>query len=235
MSATNVVQNVTSDSKHKTFNHIPWIFKQAVLDTKNHQHHYTTPEGIRYPSITTLLGKTRPTENAKGIKAWRDRMGQEVSQFIFNELGIIGTEAHKLNENYLNNIHTGDDYRLLSHAHHNNFKPHLDRMDNVHGIEVQLYSDKLKVAGTSDCIAEYDGVLSVIDYKTKRSKQEVGYMLDPFIQTTAYSLMWEELTGNKVEQLIILASSEKNTMQKFVGKRDDYINKLNERITQYKP
>ncbi len=91
----------------------------------------------------------------------------------------------------------------------------------------------MKLAGTSDCIANYDGELSIIDYKTKRSNQKEEWMTDHFIQGTAYSEMFKELTGIEIKQVVILVSSEKNSRMEFVKKTDDYKDLLTQRLNQY--
>ncbi len=121
----------------------------------------------------------------------------------------------------------------MSEAHFKNLLPFLNKINDIHGIELRLYSDKMRLAGTSDCIAKYDGTLSIIDYKTKRSNQREEWLTDHFIQATAYGVMFKELTGIKVEQIVILVSSEKNTRMEFIKKPDNYLDLLEQRIDQY--
>lgn len=218
---------------NRMFNHIPSSFEQAVLDDSNNQHHYITPKNDKYPSVTGMLSKTKPEKNKNSINTWRNLIGPAVADYIFEEARIIGNESHKLNENYHNNLQKKDNFRLISHAHHRNFIPFLNKVDNIRGLEIRLYSDSMKMGGSADCIAEYDGVLSVIDYKTKRSPQAESWMDDYFIQTCAYASMWEELTNEPVKQLVVLASSEKNTIQEFIKKSVDYINPLKARLAKY--
>jgi genome maintenance exonuclease 1 len=89
------------------------------------------------------------------------------------------------------------------------------------------------VAGTSDLIAEYDGELSIIDYKTKRKPQIDNYMYEYYLQTTCYAQMFHEVTGQKINQVVILVSSEKNTRQEFIKLCDEYVEPMAERIEQY--
>ena len=96
-----------------------------------------------------------------------------------------------------------------------------------------MYSDKLKVAGTSDLIAEYNGELSIIDYKTKRKPQIDDYMYEYYLQTTCYAQMFHEVTGQKIHQVVILVSSEKNTRQEFIKPCEDYIEPMTSRIEKY--
>ncbi len=213
------------------FNHIPVNFTPSELIEKDDGHYYQTPSGAIYPSITTILQKTQTLEKQQSLQNWRE---QEIaSDYITQEAAIIGSETHKLIENYLNGEEIFEEFRLLSEAHFNNLLPFVNKINDIHGIELRLYSDKMKLAGTSDCIAKYDGTLSVIDYKTKRSNQKEEWLTDYFIQATSYGIMFKELTGIKVKQIVILVSSEKNTRMEFLKNPDDYLDLLEQRIDQY--
>jgi len=213
------------------FNHIPVNFTPSELIEKDDGHYYQTPSGAIYPSITTILQKTQTLEKQQSLQNWRE---QEIaSDYITQEAAIIGSETHKLIENYLNGEEIFEEFRLLSEAHFNNLLPFVNKINDIHGIELRLYSDKMKLAGTSDCIAKYDGTLSVIDYKTKRSNQKEEWLTDYFIQATSYGIMFKELTGIKVKQIVILVSSEKNTRMEFIKNPDDYLDLLEQRIDQY--
>ncbi len=213
------------------FNHIPINFTQSELIEKDDGHYYQTPSGVIYPSITTMLQKTQSLEKQQSLQNWRE---QEVAaDYITQEAAIIGSETHKLIEDYLNGEQILEKSRLLSEAHFNNLLPFVNKIDDIHGIELRLYSDKMKLAGTSDCIAKYDGKLSIIDYKTKRSNQREEWLTDHFIQATSYGVMFKELTGIKVEQIVILVSSEKNTRTEFMKNPDDYLDSLQKRIDQF--
>ena len=213
------------------FNHIPINFQQAQLIEKDNAHYYQTPKGDIFPSITTILQKTMDTEKQQSLQNWKE---QEVAaQYITEESAIIGTQTHKLIENHLNEITQTEEVRLLSVAHFNNLIPFLQKINDIHGTELRLYSNAMKLAGTSDCIAKYDGELSIIDYKTKRSNQQEEWMTDHFIQGTAYSQMFKELTGIEIKQVVILVSSEKNTRMEFVKSTEGYKDLLTQRLNQF--
>ena len=213
------------------YNHIPINFKQAELIEKDNAHFYQTPTGEIYPSITTILQETMSKEKKESLENWKE---QEVAaEYITQEAATIGTETHKLIENHINEVRQADEVRLLSVAHFNNLIPFLQKINDVHGTELRLYSNKMKLAGTSDCIANYQGELSIIDYKTKRSDQKEEWMKDHFIQGTAYAQMFKELTGIEVKQVVILVSSEKNSRMEFVKNTEDYKDLLNQRLNQY--
>ena len=213
------------------YNHIPINFKQAELIEKDNAHFYQTPTGEIYPSITTILQETMSKKKKESLENWKE---QEIAaEYITQEAAIIGTETHKLIENHINEVRQADEVRLLSVAHFNNLIPFLQKINDVHGTELRLYSNKMKLAGTSDCIANYQGELSIIDYKTKRSDQKEEWMKDHFIQGTAYAQMFKELTGIKVKQVVILVSSEKNSRMEFIKNTEDYKDLLNQRLNQY--
>jgi genome maintenance exonuclease 1 len=214
-----------------TYNHIPTDFKQAELIERDNAHFYQTPTGEIYPSITTILHETMSIEKKEGLQNWKD---QEIAaDYITQEAATIGTETHQLIENYINDVRQTDEVRLLSVAHFNNLIPFLQKINDVHGTELRLYSNTMKLAGTSDCIAKYDGELSIIDYKTKRSNQKEEWMTDHFIQGTAYAQMFKELTGIEIKQVVILVSSEKNSRMEFVKNTLDYKKLLTQRLNQY--
>jgi ATP-dependent exoDNAse (exonuclease V) beta subunit len=213
------------------YNHIPINFKQAELIERDNAHFYQTPTGEIYPSITTILHETMTNGKKESLQNWKNK--EIAADYITQEAATIGTETHKLIENHINEVKQTDEVRLLSVAHFNNLIPFLQKINDVHGTELRLYSNTMKLAGTSDCIAKYDGELSIIDYKTKRSNQKEEWMTDHFIQGTAYSQMFKELTGIEVKQVVILVSSEKNLRMEFVKNTEDYKDALIQRLNQY--
>jgi len=213
------------------YTHKPIQFEPAIrVDGKNFRH-YTTPTGDKLPSITTILGKTKPIESQESIIQWRKREGD--AAYHITELSkIYGTATHEAIETTLYNK-----IPLLASEmatfHYNNLFKYLKKINNIAGIELILYSKSLRVAGTADCIAEYDGVSSIIDYKTKRKPQREEWLEDPFIQATAYSIMFEELTGITIPQIVVLVSSENGETQEWVKEPTNYKDKLQTRIKLY--
>jgi len=214
----------------KLFTHIPTPIPNCTLDESNKSHIYTTPSGIKLESVTKMVNLTKPEKDKENLKKWRREQGEGVADYIFQNSAVIGKEAHTLNEKYLRMIVESDTFTLLSHAHHQKFIPYLNKIDNIYGIERRLYSESMRLAGTADCIAEYNGKLSIIDYKTKRSTSKKEWITDYFIQTTAYAEMWKELTGQSIQQLVILVSSEKNTIQEFQSVPNIHTDELYTRV-----
>ncbi|MEO2201738.1 MAG: PD-(D/E)XK nuclease family protein, partial [Nitrosopumilus sp.] len=181
--------------------------------------------------ISTILSATASDEKKNGLKNWREN--EPAHEYITSQAQSIGTQSHQIIEDYLSHNLSLEEFDLLPIAHFNNLKPFLDNISNVTCIEQRMYSDKLKVAGTSDLIAEYNGELSIIDYKTKRKPQIDQYMYEYYLQTTCYAQMFQEVTGVKINQIVILVSSEKNSRQEFIKTCDDYVEPMAQRIEKY--
>jgi len=146
-----------------------------------------------------------------------------------------GTKVHHMCEDFLNN-------ESIEH-HQKDFFPWclfkqlqgvLSNIDNIHAQEVGLYSDKYKVAGRVDCIAEYNGVLSIIDFKTSTKERNDEWNENYYIQCSAYAEMYEERTGTKIEQIVILCVTEDGTVQEFVKEKYDYLDLLVETATEWR-
>lgn len=159
---------------------------------------YQTPTGEKYPSVTTILGFFRE----KSIKEWRARVGDEEANRISARASKRGTAVHTLCENYLlgkpNNIDMFDQEMF------NTLVPHLNRIDNIHALEAKLFSHKLKTAGTVDCIGEYNGELSIIDFKSSSKVKQREWISNYFMQCAAYGMMFWELTGIPINKLTVI-------------------------------
>lgn len=183
--------------------------------------YYETPKGKQYPSVTTVIGKA---DKSQGLIEWRKRIGEVEADKILYQAGQIGTAVHKIIEDYLNN---DEDY-LTEHQYSNidlfkTLQPILDtRVNNIRAQEAALYSDFLKVGGRVDCIAEFDGKLSIIDFKTSRSPKKEEWIESYFMQAAAYAVMFEERTQIPITQLVILITGTYGS-QIFIKHRDNYI------------
>ena len=187
---------------------------------------YETPEGNLYPSITTVLS----VRNKKGLHEWRDRVGHDVANYIARTAATRGTAVHKMCEDFLNNQHLAWPDEFEKHKSKNflawcmfaQMKDILSNINNIKCLEASLYSDKLKVAGQVDCIAEYKGELSVIDFKTSSKERKDDYNENYYIQTCAYAEMFKERTGQTVDKLVILVVTQDGTVQEFIKDKKDY-------------
>lgn len=203
-----------------TFQHIKHdIPKLSRVDSPQGRR-YETPSGKAYPSVTSVVGLHGKAE----IMEWRKRVGEEEANRISARAAKRGTAIHTLCETYLLN----EEVKPSPFDLHtfNSIKPLLNRINNIHCLETQLYSDYLQVAGTVDCIAEFDGKLSVIDFKTSRRLKSRDDIHGYFMQTSAYAVMFEERTGLPVSRLVILMAVDDEDPLLFVEKRDDWIHEF---------
>ena len=190
--------------------------------------YYTLPDGTRLPSVTTVIGATKKA----AIMAWRKRVGEEKANQISRKASGRGTNVHSMCEEYLNNEPIGvfmpDAIEMFL-----SIKPYLNKINNIHYQEQALWSTQLGMAGRVDCIAEYEGVLSVIDFKTSSRPKDESDIQDYFWQTAAYSLMYEELVGKPIDNLVIIMAVENGNPLIFKQKTEDHIEGLAQAIDFY--
>jgi hypothetical protein len=193
---------------------------------------YETPNGKKYPSITTVLGDTA---DKSALFAWKKRVGEEKAAAISLAATTRGTAMHQLCEDYLSNEPLSDDH-VAGNFMFLGIRPALDRINNVRMLEASLYSDALKVAGTVDCIAEIDGKLSVIDFKTSKSPKKEEWISDYFMQAAFYCVAYHEIYEELPKQLAILISVQNGTYQEFIVEGKDmiyWVERLKTRIEMY--
>jgi genome maintenance exonuclease 1 len=191
--------------------------------------YYTTPDGVKLPSVTTVIG----AKGKKAIMEWRKRVGEEEANKISRKASSRGTNVHTLCERYLNN----EDLGMIMPDAKEMFlplKPLLNRINNIHYQECTLWSVKLEMAGRVDCIGEFDGVLSVIDFKTSKRPKKKEDIDNYFAQCVAYACMYEELIGIGIEQIVIIMAVEGSEPLLFIEKTEDYLNTLLEFIKYYR-
>ena len=167
-----------------------------------------------------------------GITRWRESVGEQVANTIMRNAANRGTAVHTLTENYLNNEELSQQ-GVLPTALFTILKTELDKINNIVMQEGALYSDKWGVAGRVDCIAEYNGKLSVIDFKTSTKEKKEEWVENYFIQTSAYCEMYEELYGKAIDQIVILIVTEEGTTQTFVKNKKDYLPLLKPAIEEF--
>jgi len=193
--------------------------------------YYTLEDGTRLPSVTTVLG----AQKKQAIFEWRKRVGEEEANRISKQATSRGTNVHTICENYLNNK---VDYMkgIMPDAleYFLSIKPYLNKINNIHYQECALWSKQLGMAGRVDCIAEYEGELAVIDFKTASRAKSRDSIMDYFWQTTAYSLMYEEMIGRPINRLVIIMAVKDSEPLIFKEKTEDHIDGLVEAINFYK-
>ena len=198
---------------------------------------YETPEGKLYPSITTVLS----VRNKKGLHEWRDRVGHDVANYIARTAAQRGTAVHKMCEDFLNNQHLAWPDEFEKHKSKNflawclftQMRETLSNINNIKCLESSLYSDTLKVAGQVDCIAEYKGNLSVIDFKTSSKERDDAWNENYYIQTCAYAEMFKERTGQTVDKLVILVVTQDGTVQEFIKDKKEYNELLDSSLKEW--
>ena len=198
---------------------------------------YETPEGKLYPSITTVLS----VRNKKGLHEWRDRVGHDVANYIARTAAQRGTAVHKMCEDYLNNQHLAWPDEFEKHKSKNflawclftQMRETLSNINNIKCLETNLYSDKMGVAGQVDCIAEYKGNLSVIDFKTSSKERDDAWNENYYIQTCAYAEMFKERTGQTVDKLVILVVTQDGTVQEFIKEKKEYNELLDSSLKEW--
>ena len=219
----------------KIFNHVgliePIEMNTVMIDGRRY---YNTPTGNKHKSVTTVISNNAKKQEV--LAKWRARVGKEKAQQISSRAATRGNRYHKLAENYMNNEHDDTLYREypLVWIMFDSSRKILDNINNIYLQEAALYSDFLGIAGRVDCIAEYNGVLSIIDFKTSAEEKKEEYLYDYYVQETAYACMLQELYDVKVKQLVtIIACENGDTQVSIQPPKKEYFVKLQEYIRDY--
>lgn len=187
--------------------------------------YYITPGGT-FPSVTTILGEKLSKD---AITAWKNRVGEEEAKKVSIQAARRGSAIHSICENYI----LGNDYKRgqmpVNLETFSKIKPHLDlSLGSIYGIEVPLWSSKLKTAGRTDLLAGWHGVNSVIDFKTSKRIKNEEDIESYFLQATCYSLMAEELTMYRFPQIVIVMAIDHEDTKVFIKDRDQYVDRVME-------
>ena len=194
---------------------------------------YRVPGGELYPSITTVLS----AYNKKAIIEWRQRVGEEKANEISRKASGRGTKLHNTVEKYLLNEMTDMKLQTMMPDIKEMFfdmrKIIDENIGDIYGIEQPLYSHKLKLAGRCDCIAEWNGELAIVDWKTASRTKDKDHIQNYFMQATAYAEMFEERTGRAIDTIVVAISVQSESPQLFVEKKSKYLLPLNEYNERY--
>ena len=214
------------------FKHTLIDFDELKTETTNGNRYYLTPEGNKYPSVTSITGLASQDSMMK----WRKRVGEKKANKISRKASSRGTKVHKLCEDYVGNQELD-----FSKVQPNNLfmfkqiKPILDHyLEDVYAIECPLYSDYLKTAGRVDCIGMFNGKPAIIDFKTANKRKQRKWISNYFMQEAAYAVMFEERTKIPINRLVTVIAVEQDEPQLFIEKRDDYIHLFQEYRNLYK-
>ena len=197
--------------------------------------YYQISDDIKYPSITSVLGRTASAEKEQILENWRNRIGHEAAEAVMIEASRRGSAVHDLAENYFK--FGLNDSKLATDADKKNFNvlvPFIKkRISEWWGMEVCLFSTELEIAGRCDGICVFDGQPSIIDFKTSRRIKSEHDIEDYFLQTTFYSLAHDEMYGTDINQIVIAMAVDNAFPLVFVKDRRPYIETLFERRSKF--
>jgi len=186
-----------------------------------------------YPSVTSITS----FKNASFFAGWRKKVGEDEANRITNRATQRGTAFHSITEDYIKGELNLDKYlenNPLSVRMFQSAKDTFDRIDNIHCLETFLYSHYLGLAGRVDCIAEFDGELAVIDFKTSTKEKKEDWVEHYFVQETAYAAMFLERSGIEVKKIVTLIATEEGSIQVFQKYNlDDYLRLLKSYIEEF--
>ena len=204
-------------------------YDDLVATTTSSGRTYNDPDGNSYPSITTVLNII----NEESIAAWRKKVGNEVANKVSTQASGRGTLVHEIVEKYLKNESTND---FLPHIRQSleNLRPILDSsIGRIFGLETPLFSRHLGMAGRVDCVAEFEGGPSIIDFKTSRRPKTKDKIPNYFAQMSGYAVMFEERTGMPIVNTVIIMDVDGSQPIVFKEHRDNYIELLLETKKEY--
>ena len=219
------------------------MFKFIDVDLNTPEVEPVNQDGVRfypipgadkyYPSITSITS----FKNAAFFASWRKKIGEDEANRITARATQRGTAFHSIAEDYFKdqlNLNSYLDNNPLSVRMFQTAKSELDKIDNIHCLETFLYSHYLGLAGRVDCIAEYEGELAVIDFKTSTKLKQENYIEHYFVQETAYAAMFLERSGIEVKKIVTLIATEEGSVQVFQKYNlDDYLRLLNSYIEEF--
>ena len=215
------------------FNHVKLDLPQLERETIDGVRYYKVPkeeELLKLVSITSITSHF----NKEIFVKWRKKVGDEEADRVTRKATSRGTDMHTLVENHLHNVEILPKVQPLSEMLFNVTKPALKRINNIYALEGSLYSQFLGIAGTVDCIAEFDGELSIIDFKTSKKPKPREWIDNYFVQCCAYACMLHELTGLSVKKFVIIMSCENGEVEVYEERdKEKYIRLLTQYIKKF--
>ena len=201
---------------------------------ENGSRFYVTQQGNKYPSITSVLSSD--PEKKRGLMEWRNRVGEAEANKISKKASRRGTVVHKICEDYLNNQEEYINGAMPDAiAMFNSLKPILDKsLNNIHAQELALYSDYLGIAGRVDCIAEWDGVPVILDFKTSARLKKEEWAKDYFMQCAGYAAMYYEMTDSPIKDVVVAIMIDGAEPQIFKEKVGKWLPPLKKMIDEFK-
>lgn len=194
---------------------------------------YLTPEGNKYTSVTTFLNSL----SEPYIEKWKKEVGEKYAEEVSNRARWRGTRYHNMIEQYLrcsDRTHVLKSCQLPMKEMFLDSEKTINRINNIHFIEQALYSDKLRLAGRTDVIGEFDGKLSIIDFKTSTREKYESEIENYFLQATTYAMMYEEVSFWKIKQIVIIMLSDDNPKPfVFIKNPNQFHNLLLDKIEKF--
>lgn len=218
-----------------TFNFVklPELNFEMDSETTDSGRTYKTPDGKKYPSITTILS----SYNKKALFEWRRKVGEQEANRVARLASSRGTKLHNAVEKYLLNEMSELKMKSMMPDTKELFfklKPFLDQhVGSIYGIEQPLYSHRLKVAGRCDCIAEWENELAIVDWKTSTNPKSKEKIENYFMQAAAYSEMFEEITKRPINKIVIAIAVEGGDPQLFIEEKTKYLPLLQQYLERY--
>ena len=214
------------------FNHVEIDYPSLTREMIDGVRYYDTPDGKKLVSITSVISHY----NREIFREWRARVGNAEANRVTKQATSRGTDMHTLAENYLCNRKLPP-VQPLSEYLFKQAKPDIDKIDNIHAIEQSLFSNELGIAGSVDCIAEFEGELAIIDFKTSKKPKPREWIDSHFVQCAAYACMLYELTGIIVKKFVIIMSCENGECEvyeeydkgKYIHLLGEYLRRFNEK------
>lgn len=198
--------NSSTETISDKFNHLEINLRSLKRELIRGERYYSIPEEnqvLKLISITSVISHL----NRDIFVKWRKRIGELEADRITKAATSRGTDMHTLVENYLYN-RSLPEVQQISQFLFRIAKPELDKINNIHCLEGPLYSKRLGVAGTTDCIAEHNGELAVIDFKTSKEPKPRNWIEHYFVQAMFYGMAYYEMTGTQIKKLVIIMSCE---------------------------
>ena len=214
------------------FNHVD--VNLPVLDRE-------TIDGVRYYDVPDVEGYTKLVSitsvtswiNREIFRSWRARVGNEEADKVTKAATSRGTDMHTLTEHYLKNEDLPE-VPPISEFLFKIAKGTLNKIDNIYALEGPLYSKQLGIAGTVDCIAEYDGELAIIDFKTSKKPKPRNWIEHYFVQAMAYGCMLYEMKDISIKKLVIIMACENGECVVYEETdKAKYIKLLNEYVRKF--
>lgn len=221
-----------------SFSHVRLDFNEVEASTTNNGYRTYNIDGSPYVSVTTMLGASKSQESKEALENWYQRLGEEKAKKESTRCADRGTAVHLALENYVGNkLSFKEAIKDLNPWHQIGIKAvkkYIDKIDQVRAQEIPLWSHVFRLAGRVDCVASYNGIPSIIDYKTSTKKKRREWIGDYFLQCAIYSYMFEEMFGLRHTQLVVIIEVEGSEAQVFISDRNDHKHELKTRIETFR-